>query len=189
MKKLLFLFLLMGFSAQAQTFQEIFSGTVSNGGTTNSTIEIPLVKADGTNDFDSLVVFIQGGLNPTDSISAAIFLQVNLFGRWSQGLLIDSLVLGNYRDNPIWGSLGSGAIIRYRDSSRVGDANGYRLRVDTIKHIWFAGQYIPTAAKNFLLKNSAWKMRIYAVGRASQPPLSGNYPTAGVSVKVSRLRF
>jgi hypothetical protein len=189
MKKLLFLFLFAGFTAQAQIFQDIFSGNVTNGATTTSTIELGLVNADGTNAFDTLKVFLQGGLNSTDSISCAVFVQVNLFGRWSQGLLIDSLVVGNYRDNPIWGILGSGPIVRYRDSSRVGDANGYIMRVDTLKHLWFSGQYIPTAAKAFLLKNTAWKMRIYAEGRPSQPPLSGNYPTNGVSVRVSRLRF
>jgi len=186
--KILF-FLILGFSVQAQTFQDIFSGNVTNGATTTSTVEIPLVDANGANVFDTLKVFLQGGLNSTDSISCAVFVQVNLFGRWSQGLLIDSLVLGNYRDNPIWGSLGSGALVRYRDSSRAGDANGYVLRVDTLKYLWFSGQYIPAAAQAFLLKNPAWKMRIYAVGRAYQPPLSGNYPTSGVSVKVTRLRF
>jgi len=184
--KILFLFLLSLFLSRpsnSQTFESIFSGTITNGATTTSTIEKAIVDANGANIFDTLKVYIQAGLNSTDSVRAAVYVQSNVLGRWSQGILIDSFVLGNTA------TIGAGSLVKYLDSSSTNGGSGVKLLADTLKNRWFYGQTISATAKTFLMRNNTWKFRLYAVGATSAPPLSGNSPSAGVSVSAVRLRF
>lgn len=182
MKLKILIFMVLTASVYAQKFDDVCSGLITNGSNLESNTLVSLRTSSG-NTFDTLRVYIQGGENSTDSIRCAVFVQSGLFGRWSQDIFIDSLVLGN---TP---TIRSGSIVKYLDSSSTNGGNGVRLYNDTLKNRWFLGQSIPTAAKTFLFSHNGWQMRIVVRGRALTPPLSGNYPSSGVRVKVFRLSF
>jgi hypothetical protein len=170
MVKFITIFLLAAV-CQAQTVTEIFSGFVLNGQTTNAASNFSIST-------DSLLVYIQGGSDNTlDSARAHVYVQTFLFGRWSQGRLIDSVVAPGIPS------------VKF-DSVGIG---GTSLRADSLRNLWFYGTSISGSAKNALLAQSGWLTRIYIVGTAFYPSLSGNATNGnkntGGLVKVFRLKW
>jgi len=175
MVKTLILFLLAA-SLQAQTLSEIFSGYAINATTTNAVSTFPITGTSG-NLFDSLLVYTHGGSSSSlDSVRCHVYVQTYLFGRWSQGILIDSLVA-------------PGVPALSFDSVGIGGS----IIVDSLKNRWFYGTSITGSGKNALLSQSGWLARIYVIGTAFYPSLSGNATngnkTTGGLVKVFRLKW
>lgn len=161
--------LLLTVSVQAQTLSEIFSGTVANGTTTTPTTAYSIPTAPK----DTLKLILIGGNTSTDSVRAAVYVQVNQLGRWSQGILVDSLVAKGAVD------------IR----TKTTDLAAMPLIADSLKARWFYGTSITGEFRSAILSRTDWTYRLYVVGAASAPPLSGNYPLAGAPVKVYYLKW
>lgn len=161
--------LLLTASVQAQTLTEIFSGTVANGATSTPTTTYSIPSPPK----DTLKLILIGGNASTDSVRAAVYVQVYQLGRWSQGILIDSLV-------------SKGAVdIR----TKTTDIASMPLIDDSLKARWFYGTSITGEFRSAIIARTDWAYRLYVVGAASAPPLSGNYPLAGAPVRVYYLKW
>ena len=160
---------LLACTVQAQTITNIFTGTVLNGTTTTPTTSYAVPVAPK----DTLKLILIGGDATTDSVRAAVYVQVNQLGRWSQGILIDSLVAKGIVD------------IR----TKATDISSMPLIADSLKARWFYGTTITGEYRSAILARTDWTYRLYVVGAASAPPLSGNAPAGGGPVKIYYLKW
>lgn len=166
--RVLLLFLALTVATQAQSFENIYTGYVTDGDTvlSTNTLEPTLTSNRGVLLFDTLNVIVQAG-DGTGAAAGIVYVQTQALGRWSQGVPIETLTVaaGN---TGISYPLDMNALVNYR--------------TDTLRNKWFLSTGAGTVAKTRILAIPGWKYRVFVVGTTGNPSTGGYF-------KVDRFYF